>query len=169
MSVVSEVATVRLWLADFAKADSVSKINMIGGGLTAIGTNPDSGMTAGFTLVVQIGVPPELYGAECAMEIVLEEAGGQLAEIAGPGPAIPPQLFREGQTVKFNEPQFGQLKTAPTRYLPARSQWVLGFPTGLPLAVGKGYVWRVKIDTEGNDGWVERFVVLGPPAGPVLG
>jgi hypothetical protein len=169
VSDVSDAATVRLFLADYAIADPTGKVNAIGAGLTAVAINPASGLTAGFALFVQIGVPPEFYGVECAVEIALEDAGGQLVELPSQAPGLPAQPLRVGQAVRLNEPQFLQPVNAPTRYLPARIQWVLGFATGLPLAVAQGYRWRVRIDGETRDDWIERFVVLGPAAGPVIG
>jgi len=169
VSDVSDAATVRILLADAAIADPAGKVNALGAGLTGLGINPGTGLTSGFALFIQVGVPPQFYNAECAVEIVLEDIGGALVEIPGPGPGLPPQPLRVGQAVRFDTPSFPQPANVPPRYLPARVQWVLSFATGLPLAMSQGYSWRVKIDNETKDDWVERFVVLGPVAGPVLG
>jgi hypothetical protein len=156
-------------VADYAIADQAGKVNALGAGLTAVGINPGTGLTAGFALFVQVGVPPQFYNAECAVEIVLEDAGGALVELPSPAPGLPQQPVRVGQAIRFDPPRFAGPVNVPARYLPSRVQWVLSFTTGLPLAVGQGYGWRVKIDDATSDEWVERFVVLGPVAGPVVG
>jgi len=169
VSEVSDAAVVRMFLADYAVVDPAGKINAIGGGLTAVGFNPGTGMSASFALFVQVGVPPALYGSQSAIEILLQDAGGELVELPGPAPGLPQQPVRVGQAVRFDEPQFPQPVSVPARFLQARVQWVLGFTSGLPLMPSQAYSWRVKIDDESNDEWIERFVVLGPAPGPVIG
>ncbi len=166
MSDVSDAALVRILLADYAAVDVGNKINVVGGGLTLVGFNQGSGLTAPFTVVVSVMVPPRLYGAECAVEIVLEDSAREPVSL--PGPTGDAQVMRVGQAVTFERPSF------PGAYIPqatvgAKVQWVLGFNTGLPLPIGQRYVWRVRIDHETNDDWVEEFFVPGPPPGPVLG
>lgn len=168
MSDVSDAARVQLLIADYAVADPAGKLNVIGGALTGMGWNPNTGTTPPFALLVMVSVPPRLYNAECAVEILLENPGGALVELPGPT-GVPSQQLRVGQAVRFEEPRFPGPVNAPVRYLPARSQWALTFMTGLPLVAGQGYVWRVKIDDVSHDDWTERFVVFGPVAGPVLG
>ena len=171
MSEVSDAATVRLLLADYAVADVGGKLNAIGGGLVLLGINAMSGLTAGFALFVQVGVPPKFYNGECSVEILLEDASGGLVEIPlAPGlPQQSGQAVRIGQAVRFEPPRLPLPVSAPPSYLPARAGWALNFATGLPLIPGQGYAWRVKIDDATKDDWVERFVVVGAPAGPVIG
>lgn len=168
MSEVSDVATVRILLADYATTET-GKINALGAGITAIGISPTiSGLTIGFALIVQVGVPHQFYNAECSVEMLLEDSSGGLVEIP-PAPGLPTQPIRVGQAIRFDPPKFQQPVSAPANYLPARVQWVLNFTTGLPLSAGQGYAWRVKIDDASRDEWLERFVVVGPSPGPVLG
>lgn len=168
MSEVADAATVRVLLADYAVAEA-GKINALGAGVNVVGINPGGrGLTSGFAVVVQVSVPRQFYDAECSIEILLEDAGGKLVAIP-PSPGLPPQPIRVGQVTRFNPPRLPQPVSAPPSYLPGRVQWVLNFTTGLPLAPGQGYVWRVKIDDTTKDDWLERFVVIGPPLGPVLG
>lgn len=82
---------------------------------------------------------------------------------------MPTQPLRVGQAVRFEEPRFAQPVNAPVRYIYARVQWALSFASGLPLPVGQGFTWRVKIDDVTRDEWIERFAVIGPVAGSVLG
>lgn len=170
MSEVAESATVHILLADYAVAEvSVGKINALGAGVNLVGISPTgTGLTSGFAVIVQVSVPPRCYGAESSVEIQLEDASGGLVGLP-PAPGLPPQPIRVGQVVRFNAPTLPQPVSTPSNWLPARGQWVLNFTTGLPLAPGQGYAWRVKLDDESRDDWVERFVVVAPPAGPVLG
>lgn len=166
MSEVSDAATVRLLLADYAAVDAASKLNVIGGGLTLVGFNPEPGLTAPFAVVASVGVPPGLYGAECSVEIILEDSSGEPVSL--PGPTGETQTMRVGQAITFERPTF-PVAHVPQGVMGARVQWVLAFSTGLPLAVGQRYVWRVKIDHDTRDDWIEEFFVPGPAPGPVIG
>lgn len=169
VSDVSDNAVVRLMLADYAIADPAGKLNVVGGGLNGVGQNPATGLTLAFALVVSVGVPPQFYNDGAAVEIVLEDGVGNLVVLPAPAPGMPDQPVRIGQALTFEEPRFGPGVSAPRRYLPARTQWVMGVSPGLPLIAGQSYRWRVRIDDETRDDWTEPFVVFGPPAGPVLG
>jgi hypothetical protein len=166
VSDLSDAAAVRLQLADYAVADPQNKINVIGGGLTLIGFNPQAGLSLPFALVVWVIVPPKFYDAEAAVEIALEDSGGGLVMV--PAPVGPAQPLRIGQAVTFGKPVFAPAYV-PAGQMSARAQWVLSFNTGLPLAPGQRYVWRVKIDTETRPDWFEEFYVPGAAPGPVLG
>ncbi len=169
MSDVSDAAVVRLFLADYAAADPTGKVHVIGGGVTGVGLNPATRTTSPFALFVSVAVPPQLYYAECAVEIVLQDSAQNLVSVPGPAPGMPDQPLRVGQAVRFEEPRFPQPVNIPARFLYARTQWALSFATGLPLTPGEGYVWRVNVDNDSRDDWTERFVVIGQPAGPVIG
>lgn len=171
MSDVSDTATVRLLIADYASVDVAGKLNVIGGGLTVIGQadrvgpGGPTGFTAPFGLVVSVGVGPTLYRSECALEVALEDSKGEVVEL--PGPAGQPQKMRIAQNVVFEEPNLPA--GVPRSSLRARSLLVLMFNGGLPLAIGQRYVWRVRIDHDTRDDWTEEFSVPGPPPGPVIG
>jgi hypothetical protein len=169
VSEVSDAAIVRLFLADYAATDPAGKVNVIGGGVTGVGMNPATRTTTPFTLFASVAVPPPLYNAECAVEIILQDSAENLVSVPGPAPGMPAQPLRVGQAVRFEEPRFPQPVSSPARFLYARTQWVLGFATGLPLTPGEGYTWRVNIDDNTRDDWTERFVVMGQPPGPVIG
>jgi hypothetical protein len=171
VSEVSDTATVRLLIADYASVDAARKLNVIGGGLTLIG-QPDqisagvpSGFTAPFALVVSVTVKPTLYRSECSIEVALEDSKGELVKL--PGPAGEPQKMRIAQNSVFEEPNFPA--GVPRGLLRARTLFVLMFSNGLPLAIGQRYVWRVTIDHDTRDDWTEEFFVPGPPPGLVIG
>lgn len=165
MSEVAGDATVRLLIADFAKVDDAGKLNVIGGGVTALGYVHELGATAAFAVVMSVTVPARHVNAECSAELVLEDSAGNPVSL--PGPAGEGQLMRIGQAIQFVEPR--SLPGIPRLELPIRQQWVVAFANGLPLSVGQRYVWRVKIDHETRDWWTEEFFVLGARQGPVLG
>lgn len=165
MSDVSEVASVRILLADYAASDAASKLNVIGGGVTVLGFVPAMNQTAPFTVVVTVSVPPSHYNHECALELVLEDALGNPVSL--PGPTGEAQIMRVGQLIKFEEPK--TQTGIPRGSLRSRHQWVLGFSIGLPLALGQRYIWRVKIDHETRDDWTEEFFLPGPNPGLVVG
>jgi hypothetical protein len=171
VSRVSDAAIVRLFLADYASAEA-GKLNMIGGGLGLIGNasqvsdGAPLGFTAPFVVVVSVAVPPELYGAECAVEVALEDSMG--APVSLPGPIGESQVMRVAQNVTFSEALFPGTPV-PKMTLRARMQWLLTFNAGLPLSIGQRYVWRIRIDGDTRDEWTEEFFVPGPAAGPVFG
>lgn len=165
MSEVADDARVRLLLADYAAVDAAGKLNIIGGGITAIGYVKDTGLTAAFAVVVLIMVPSQHLGAECSVELVLEDEAGNPVSL--PGPAGEAQTMRIGRVIQFTEPK--ALPGVPRLALGIRHQLVLGFANGLPLPVGQRYAWRVKIDHDSKGDWIEDFFVPGPPPGFVIG
>lgn len=167
MSEIADTAVVRIFIADYAASDSANKLNIIGGGVNTVGIDPGTGQTAPFSLVVSVAVPAAHYNEESAVELVLEGASGEVVSL--PGPSGEGQLMRIAQAVKFEEPRFPPGIHVPRKTVRARSQWVINFAAGLPLAVGQKYVWRVKIDTHSHDDWTEEVYVPGPVPGPVLG
>lgn len=173
MSDASDAATVNITLADYVGGDDARKLNIIGGGLTVIGLLPQpstgmpGGTTAPFGVAVSVSVPPTLYGAEAALEVLLEDSAGVVVSVAQ-GEGEPAQVLRMGQTLTFEEPVFPGMNV-PRGVIPARAQWVLWFGTGLPLPAGQGYQWRVRIDGDTRADWAEPFYVPLPQAGIVLG
>jgi len=45
----------------------------------------------------------------------------------------------------------------------------LYFASGLPLSPNRTYTWRVKVDHHTREEWTEKFYVLTPDPGPVVG
>lgn len=166
MSDVSDAAVVRLILADYAVLDGGGKLNLIGGGLSVIGQQVPvgsvvaSGFTAPFYVALIVSVSPDLIGAEAALELALEDDNGQ--PVPMPGPTGEPQLLRVAQNVTFQVQDLSNIGV-PGKVTPAKVQWVLAFTNGLPLALGKRYTWRVRLDGNTRDDWTESFFVPGPP------
>ncbi|ACV79487.1 hypothetical protein [Nakamurella multipartita] len=168
MSEVYEKAAVSLILADFAVADQLGKLQMVGGGLQLIGRDHASGASAAFALVVSLTFPPELFNEQYAFEVVLEDTAGNPLELAESAAGPGTRVMRFGQTLQIEEPNF-RGSGVPRRALPTRTHVVLYFNTGLPLPPGRVLVWRARIDGESKPDWVVSFFVPGPPPAPVLG
>lgn len=170
MSDVFEQASVSLILADFAVADQLGKLQMVGGGLQIIGRDHGTGLSAAFALVVSLSFPPTLVNEQYAFEVVLETEAGlpvHLDDVA-PTDMSAVRVMRFGQTLQIEEPNF-RGSGVPRRALPTRSQVVLYFNTGLPLPSGQVLVWRARIDGESRPDWTVLFFVPAPPPAPVLG
>jgi hypothetical protein len=163
VSALSDVATVHMLMADYAQAEG-GKLNVIGGGITVAGRSPNIAVTAPFSLVVSVEVPPDHYDSEAAVEIILEDPAGDVVTV--PGAATDDErwpVVRVSQTARFTGPIVPPYLRFPEQfqqgYLPSRVYMVIGFPTGLPLPSGAAYLWRVAVDGQTRDAWTERFVV----------
>ncbi|MDQ6658184.1 MAG: hypothetical protein M3Z00_08180 [Actinomycetota bacterium] len=167
MSEVYAAATVSLTMADYAVADQLGKLQMIGGGLQIIGRDNDTGASAPFAIVVSLGFPPAVFNEQYAFEVVLEDAAGNPVAL-GEDPAGDGGMLRFGQNQQVDEPTFPGARV-PRRSLPARSQVVIHFNNGLPLPAGQVLNWRVRIDGDSKPEWVLPFFVAAAAAGPVLG
>jgi len=168
MSEVFEKAAVSLILADFAVADQLGKLQMVGGGLQLIGRDHNTGVSAAFALVVSLTFPPVLFNEQYAFEVVLEDTAGNPLELAESAAVPGSRVMRFGQTLQIEEPNF-RGSGVPRRALPTRSHVVLYFNTGLPLPPGRVLVWRARIDGESKADWTVPFFVPAPAAAPVLG
>ena len=169
MSALSDVVTVHLMMADYAAADPAGKLNMIGGGVAVLGRLAAAPVTSPFFLIASLSVPPDHYGDESYVEIRLEDTSGNVVVLPGATPDLPSTPLVIRQTAKFNGPTPPPQLRFPDRYLQgylrARVQMVVGFPGGLPLPTGGGYVWRVSIGAESRSEWSLEFVVAeqAPP------
>lgn len=63
-------AFVRVLLSDFANTDSAGKLNLIGGGISMMGTGP-KGQTAAFSVCVTTNVPASYAGQQYALSLEL--------------------------------------------------------------------------------------------------
>ena len=166
MSAIADTARVAVLLADYAQADTVQKINMLGAGWQVTGLDPSTGITAPQTLVVMIDIAPPHAGETYALEAALYDDGGDLVLVPGPtGNLIP---LRIGQSVTAEPPVFPG-RQVPKGSLWAHQQMVLSFPGGLALAAGRAYTWRVRIDGDESRDWGITFFVAAAPASPVIG
>jgi hypothetical protein len=168
VSEVYEKASVSLILADFAVADQLGKLQMVGGGLQLIGRDHNTGVSAAFAVVVSLTFPPALFNEQYAFEVVLEDTAGNPLELAESAAVPGSRVMRFGQTLQIEEPNF-RGSGVPRRSLPTRSHVVLYFNTGLPLPPGRVLVWRARIDGESRPDWTVPFFVPAPPPAPVLG
>jgi len=168
VSEVYEKASVSLILADFAVADQLGKLQMVGGGLQLIGRDHNTGVSAAFAVVVSLTFPPALFNEQYAFEVVLEDSAGNPLELAESAAVPGSRVMRFGQTLQIEEPNF-RGSGVPRRSLPTRSDVVLYFNTGLPLPPGRVLVWRARIDGESRPDWTVPFFVPAPPPAPVLG
>lgn len=168
MSEVYDRAYVALMLADFAVADQLGKLQVVGGGLQIIGRDHSTGSSAAFALIVSLTFPPDVFNEQYAFEVVLEDEHGSPVEL-GPGAVgANSNVMRFGQTLQVEEPNF-RGSAVPRRSLPARSHVVLYFNTGLPLPAGRPLYWRARIDGESRPHWTQPFYVPAPQSGPVIG
>lgn len=168
MSDVYERASLSLVMADYAAADQLGKLHVVGGGLQVVNRDHAKGTTAAFALVVSLTFPPELFQEQYAFEVVLEETSGAPVELGTTPAGSAANVMRFGQTLTVEEPNLGR-SGVPRRALPARANVVLYFNTGLPIPAGRVLVWRVKLDGESRDSWTLPFFVPSPATGPVLG
>jgi hypothetical protein len=166
VSALSDGAIVRILLADYVAIDGSSKkVQVVGGGITILGVNSRTGLSAPFGVLVVIEAPSSLYGAEFSADVTIEDAaGGAVILLLGEGPGEPVQIK---QTIKLDAPPL-QAPDDPKDFLTARTMLALMFPVGLPLAPGAGYRVRLKIDGETRSEWTDGFIVTSkgtPDAG----
>jgi hypothetical protein len=159
VSQVSDAAAVHILMADYAAVDSTGKLNVIGGGVTVVGSPPAGPGRIPLSLIVWVVVPPQHYGANSTVEVTLEDDSGEIVTWPS-GSSGEPELARIVQQVRFPEPNLPRGSDAVRGFLPARLQFVVGFPGGLALAKDRGYRWRVTVDDQSREDWTEHFVVV---------
>lgn len=163
MSEVSDHAAVRLFIADYVSTDDHGKVTVVGGGLTAVGVNPQLGFTMPFGVYVSVTVPPDLAGEEASLELVLEDANGEPVGIQGPTGDF--QTIRIGQNITFADQRYAPF-VVPPRLMRPRHQMALMIAQGMPLHGDQLYVWRARLDTNTRDDWTEQMYVLGAGQSP---
>lgn len=169
MSDISDNAIVRILLANHISVDASDAANILGAGIELISVDPATGMTVPFALMALISFRREDAGEAPAIEVTLEDASGNAVMLPSPaGPLGPPQAIRVAAANQLQERLFPGIYV-PRGTVRPRVQVVLNFATGLPLAVGQSYSFRVRIDNQTKDHWVEPFYIPGPNPGPVIG
>ncbi len=168
MSDVYDHASLSMSLADYAVTDQLGKLHIIGGGLQVVNRDHHTGMTAAFALVVSMSFPTELFQEQFAFEVVLEESNGGLVQLPNTPAGATSNVIRFGQSLTVEEPNLSRAGV-PRRALPAHTQIVLYFNTGLPLPAGRPLLWRALLDGESKASWTLPFFVPGPPSTPVIG
>ena len=165
MSEYSENARVAIIMADFANTDAAGKVNIIGGGVELVSSDPATAMTSRFILWADVRIPSAMTPAEFAVEMALIDSMGNLVE--APGPAGP-QPLRIAQVVQIERP-LPQLPNNQRDHIGARAQMVFDFGNGLPLQPGGNYEWRLMVDGDEDHQLSYPFAVVGPQPGPVFG
>lgn len=165
MSAISSKCIASIVLADYASIDGEGKANIIGGGISFIGFNPQDGLSAPFALYVQISAEVSSSDEnQAAIEVVLQDIEGNPIMLPGPTGAAEP--MRMAQAVEFSVVQ-PPGTTKPPADFPALTNFVLNFSNGLPLQLGEHYKWVVKVD--GDEKASEHFSLPKPQAPPVFG
>ncbi|WP_157374871.1 hypothetical protein [Arthrobacter alpinus] len=140
---ISSTASATVMIADFVNVDAVGKVNIIGGGIQPLGLNPVTGLTASFSVFVNVTVSIPLFSdSAAAVEMVLVNTDGQPVTVAGPERQ---GIMRFTQDLDFRfsgEPNIQQ----PPLGFPGSSNMVLNFSGGLPLNAGETYEWDVLLD-----------------------
>ncbi|MDJ0317316.1 DUF6941 family protein [Arthrobacter antibioticus] len=130
-------------IADFVNIDAAGKVNIIGGGVQFLGFDPDTGITAPFSLFANVTVSlPSLDDVTATVEVALIDADGQPVTVPSQDGQAPLQFT---QTVDFAHTINPEIQAPPMGF-PGSSNVVLNFPSGLPLPVGTTYEWVVLMD-----------------------
>lgn len=166
MSEVADDARVFIVLADYAAADAINKVNVIGAGWQLTGPQPETGLTSPQSLVVLVNLPPRHYNEQFALAVTLLDDTETPVQV--PGPTGAPQALRISQLAKAEEPSFPGANV-PRNVIPSQVQVVVNFPGGLPLTPNHLYSWQVDIDGNARPAWRTSFFVTGPPPGVVIG
>jgi hypothetical protein len=161
---LADEARVSLMLADFANADATGKLNIIGGGWQ-VTARLSTGMTPPICVIARVEVPASHYGEQIAWSMSLLGEAGDVVSLPGPSGEL--QALRIQQLAKVEKPNVPGLFLPPNS-LRSQVQVVLNFSGGLLLAPG-AYSWLFEIDGNEEPHWNIEFVVLGPPAQPVIG
>lgn len=167
MSDIAKNCVVNLNLADFANTDGAGKVNVIGAGVSVLGVDVSQGLSARFTLWVNVQVPSSYCPAEFPVEVALLDGKGDLIALPGPVDGAT-QPLRIGQVVHVERPS-ATLSPGIRDHIGSQVQMVFDFSNGLPLAIGGLYEWRVRVDGDDTIEWRYPFAVAGPPPGPVIG
>ena len=167
MSELSDSAHVRLLIGDYGVIDQqLGKITLVGGGISLIGKPPNSENTAPFAVVAVADFDPKHLGERPNVELALEDEDGQLVALPSPPGATggATQYIRIASNDALDRREVPGMQV-PADALRPRVTLMLMLQNGLPLAVGKKYAWRLKIDNETCDGWTEPFYVPRPSFG----
>jgi hypothetical protein len=168
MSEVYDRTSLSLSLADYAVTDQLGKLHVVGGGLQVLHRDHGTGMTSAFALIVAMTFSPDLFQEQYAFEVVLEEANGAPVRLGHVPAGAASDLVRFAQNMTVEEPNLAPWG-APRRAMPAHTQIVVYFNTGLPLPAGRPLLWRARIDGESKEIWTLPFFVPGPQPTPVIG
>lgn len=151
-------------IADYIGVDAAGKINTIGAGFAISGVQP-TGLLAPQYVGAVIDVPGRYVGQECALSLELfDDTAGSTVQVPAESGL---EAMRVQQVVRVDRPNLPGVSIPDSMF--SRLQVTLGFPTGLPLAPGRQYSWRLQIDGHHSPDWYASFYVPGPPPSPVFG
>ena len=146
-------ATATMFVADSAEDDGRGTISAVGLGRRVVDLQADGNVPA-LAVVVLVDLPVAHAGSEFEIAVELRRSGAlvEVPNINGaPGPVrIAAQLVAE--------PVFEAGADVPAS-VGARAQFVLNFPTGIPLAAGATYYWYLDIDGRHDRTWTVPFHV----------
>lgn len=164
MSEISDNCTSSIAVADYCAVDGSGKANIIGAGVSYLGFDFQSGVSAPFGLLVTVSSPlPSNRENQASLELVLQDGAGEEVKVAGPSG---PTTVRVAQIIEFNMGRIAGTEPPPKNF-PVTSMSAFQFYNGLPLVPGMEYKWTVKID--GVEKAAVFVLVPKPSAGPVLG
>jgi hypothetical protein len=167
MSDASDSAHVRIVIADYGIGDQAGKMTLVGAGVSIIPLNPSSGTTVPFTVWASASFAPVFVGENPAVELSLETTDGELVQM--PGIAGGESQALRVAVAEALRPTVMQGAEVDQDAVRPKTQILLQFQTGLPLAAGHAYRWRVRIDGDTRDEWTELLFIPTASAGPVLG
>lgn len=167
MTELRDAARVAIFLADYAMADVINKVNVIGAGWAVAGHDLASGSIPPQTLVVFVDLPPAFYGHDFTISLQLLDGKSAVVEL--PGPIGEPQALRVAQIIRAEEPVFPPGSNIPKGVVWTHHQIIFALANGLPVPPNDLYTWTVEIDGEARDIWATSFYVPGPPPPPVVG
>ena len=143
MTMSSSTGSGTVLIADFVNVDAAGKVNIIGGGIQFLGSDPETGLTAPFAVYVNVTVSIPMFDETSAeVEVVLVDTDGQPVIVPSPEG---PNVMRFNQDVDFRHTVRPEVQPPPMGF-PGTSNIVLNFPGGLPLPTGASYEWVVLLD-----------------------
>lgn len=165
MSEISESCSASVILADYVSIDTAGKANVIGGGISFLGYDPQQNLTSPFALYVEVSTPlPANHETQAILEITLTLSDGQMVNL--PGPDGSPSPLRLSQIIEFKLNQPHGTDRPPADF-PSSISTAVHFGNGLPLTPGTHYNWQIKVDSEKKA--ETSFMVPKPSAPPVFG
>ena len=165
MSEIAENCAVSLILADYVAIDVAGKANVIGGGISFLGFDPQVNLTSPFALYAVVSTPlPPNHENQAALELTLVHSDGQLVLL--PGNDGTPAPLRISQIIEFKLNQPAGTERPPIEF-PSSVSSAVNFGNGLPLTPGVHYQWQIKVDGEVKA--TTSFMVPRPSAPPVFG
>ncbi len=155
-----------IFVADYIAVDGAGKLTTVGLGWSFASIDPITLLTPPMHVGVLVDVPAARIGSDFTFLLDLRRANGEVVQALGA--TGQPEALRIQQLVTPERNAPAGAVTVP-RDVPSRIQAVFGFPTGLPLATGESYYWRLELDHKHLKGWEAHFHILAPPPTPVLG